>query len=277
MNYQAHYDRLIDRARSRTLSGYVERHHVIPKCLGGSDKAGNKVILTAEEHYLAHLLLVKINPENHRLAYAARVMTADAHGGRRNNKHYGWVRRRFAEASRALNTGKKESPETRARKSAATKGIPKSEEHNQKNRISHLGEKNHRFGKHHSEERKAKMSAVLKGRHHTKETIEKMKARQAERDPSTYLRGIDNPFFGRHHTEESKAILSAQHKGRPLSPEHRAKIAAGGMGKTASIETRQKISAALKGRVITPEWRMKISIAARMKRDAKENASCQVM
>lgn len=30
MDYQSHYDRLITRARTRVLSGYSERHHVVP-------------------------------------------------------------------------------------------------------------------------------------------------------------------------------------------------------------------------------------------------------
>lgn len=276
MNYQAHYDRLIDRARSRTLSGYVERHHVIPKCLKGSDKAENKVTLTAEEHFIAHLLLVKINPGNHRIVYAASAMTADAHGGRSSNKRYSWLRKRFAEASRAMNTGKSQTAETRAKKSAATKGIPKSKDHNEKNRISHIGAKNIRFGTHHSEEHKAKLSAKIKGRKHTPEAIQKIKEGLLRRDPSVILRGERNPFFGHHHTLESKAKLALAHIGLSPSAETRAKIALANTGRTATSETRQKISNALKGRTITPEWRAKISEAARLKREAKEKL-CQVV
>ena len=39
MNYFDHYDRLIARARTRVLEGYRERHHVLPRCMGGSNEA----------------------------------------------------------------------------------------------------------------------------------------------------------------------------------------------------------------------------------------------
>jgi 5-methylcytosine-specific restriction endonuclease McrA len=61
MNYKKIYERIIDRARSRDLLSYKERHHIIPRCLGGSDDISNLVDLTPEEHYVCHQLLVKIH------------------------------------------------------------------------------------------------------------------------------------------------------------------------------------------------------------------------
>lgn len=38
MNYSDHYDRLIIRGQNRTpQDGYFEKHHVVPRCLGGDD------------------------------------------------------------------------------------------------------------------------------------------------------------------------------------------------------------------------------------------------
>ena len=54
--YQTWYQNITDRARSRTLEGYAERHHVVPRSLGGSDDAGNLVSLTAREHFVCHWL-----------------------------------------------------------------------------------------------------------------------------------------------------------------------------------------------------------------------------
>ena len=34
-------------------------HHIIPKCMGGSNSTSNKVLLTPREHFIAHLLLSK--------------------------------------------------------------------------------------------------------------------------------------------------------------------------------------------------------------------------
>ena len=75
MNYSAHYNRLIERARSRVLDGYSERHHVIPRCMGGGNDPSNLVRLTPEEHFVAHQLLVKMNPHNRRLDRAAFLMS----------------------------------------------------------------------------------------------------------------------------------------------------------------------------------------------------------
>jgi hypothetical protein len=32
------YSQIIERAKGRTLPSYKEKHHIIPKCLGGSNK-----------------------------------------------------------------------------------------------------------------------------------------------------------------------------------------------------------------------------------------------
>jgi hypothetical protein len=49
---------------------YGENHHIVPKCLGGSDESCNITRLTAKEHYIAHWLLYKMNINNWRVAHA---------------------------------------------------------------------------------------------------------------------------------------------------------------------------------------------------------------
>jgi len=105
MNYVHHYTALIERARLRTLREYTESHHIIPQCLMGSDDVNNLVELTPEEHYVAHLLLVKIYPENRKLIHAAVMMTVNGNGHKRNNKLYGWLRRRHASSISDMQTG----------------------------------------------------------------------------------------------------------------------------------------------------------------------------
>lgn len=63
VNYKRIYDQIIDRRRAEPYNGYTERHHVIPKCLGGPDTKDNIVRLSAREHYLCHLLLTRIYSE----------------------------------------------------------------------------------------------------------------------------------------------------------------------------------------------------------------------
>ncbi len=74
MNYQKIYNQIIERAKNRKLEGYVEKHHIIPKCIGGGDEKGNIVQLTAREHFICHLLLVEIYPENIKLKQALWLM-----------------------------------------------------------------------------------------------------------------------------------------------------------------------------------------------------------
>lgn len=95
MDYNKHYDRLMSRAKNRILEGYGETHHIVPRCLGGSDESKNLVSLTASEHYVAHQLLVKIHPENEKLIYAAAMMSRHPNGKRSNNKQYSWLRQRY--------------------------------------------------------------------------------------------------------------------------------------------------------------------------------------
>lgn len=119
MNYQSHYDKLIARGQRTLIHGYRERHHIIPKCLGGDNKEDNLVWLTPEEHYVAHQLLVKIYPKNHRLLCAAKMMTI---GNNRNNKLYGWLRQQFAESM------------SKNHKGGVQKGYKQTEEHKANNR-----------------------------------------------------------------------------------------------------------------------------------------------
>jgi len=64
--YTQIYYNIINRAASRTLEGYVERHHIIPKSLGGDDSLKNIAVLTAKEHYICHLLLTKMTEADDR-------------------------------------------------------------------------------------------------------------------------------------------------------------------------------------------------------------------
>ena len=75
MNYQRIYDQIIDRGRVRKLKGYKEKHHIVPKCLGGSNSRSNLVELTAREHFLCHWLLTRIYPADSKLAYAFWFMS----------------------------------------------------------------------------------------------------------------------------------------------------------------------------------------------------------
>ena len=110
MNYLAHYTRLITRARDRVLSSHTESHHIIPRCIGGTDEKTNLVDLTPEEHYTAHQLLVKIYPDNRELIHAAVMMTVEGKNHNRSkNKLYGWLRRKHSESISIRQAGTRNS------------------------------------------------------------------------------------------------------------------------------------------------------------------------
>lgn len=60
MNYLKIYNKIIEYRIYNLPVGYSEKHHILPKCLGGKDTSDNLVKLTAREHYICHLLLVNI-------------------------------------------------------------------------------------------------------------------------------------------------------------------------------------------------------------------------
>jgi hypothetical protein len=146
MNYEKHYDLLINRSKSRARpEGYIEKHHIIPKCLGGSDEPENLVELTAREHYIAHQLLVKMNPKIYAITYAAVMMTRTTGQTVRSNRMYSWLRTRFSEemsiAAKIRFSDKSKHP-----------------------CFGKFGKDHPRFGHAHSDEHKRKMSVTMKGR-----------------------------------------------------------------------------------------------------------------
>ena len=77
--FQKIYNSLIKTRKSRGLNKtkldyYTEKHHIIPKCMGGKDEDDNYVLLTAKEHILAHMLLYRIYPDIDGLCYAIHLM-----------------------------------------------------------------------------------------------------------------------------------------------------------------------------------------------------------
>jgi hypothetical protein len=70
MKYLRIYNKIIERAKNREINGYVEKHHIVPKCIGGNNKKDNIVSLTPKEHYICHRLLCEIYPDETKLKYA---------------------------------------------------------------------------------------------------------------------------------------------------------------------------------------------------------------
>jgi hypothetical protein len=115
MNYQKIYDNLIitrkSLGRCKGSELYFEKHHIVPKCLGGSNSTANLILLTAREHYLAHWLLHRIYPTDTALSHAFWMMNFGNCDTKRTNtissRMYAESKDAMASANRVLNTGKK--------------------------------------------------------------------------------------------------------------------------------------------------------------------------
>ena len=86
MDYKKHYEALCKRGQTRIKeeSGYYEKHHIIPKCKGGSNLEDNLTNLTAKEHYIAHFLLHMMYPTDRSLWFALFCMAfLETNGQRR--------------------------------------------------------------------------------------------------------------------------------------------------------------------------------------------------
>lgn len=96
MNYHKIYTDLINRCKDKKYNEYTETHHIIPKCIGGTDCKDNLVIMSSREHYIAHILLYKIYKTN-KLLYAINMMTIHNSTNRMTNRKYEWIRKKFVE------------------------------------------------------------------------------------------------------------------------------------------------------------------------------------
>jgi len=96
MDYQKIHNQIIERAKQREIDGYKERHHIIPRCLGGDDSVDNIVLLAAREHFIVHKLLCRIYPNEDKLFFAYRMM-AVMKNSKDNKRNYYISAREFEE------------------------------------------------------------------------------------------------------------------------------------------------------------------------------------
>jgi len=182
--YYKWYNQIIDRARNRTILGYVERHHIVPRSLGGTNEKSNLVDLTAREHLVAHMLLPRF-VENKAPMWNAVYMMMNTQGRKLTGKLYEQARIEY----RGICKSRKRSPETCAKMSAALKGRKSSPETCAKMSAARKGKKRSpetcakisaaKKGRKRSPEFCAKVAAALKGKKISPETIAKRQATRA--------------------------------------------------------------------------------------------------
>ncbi len=110
MNYKKIYDQLIADRRLNPPSEaeYVEVHHILPRCMGGTDEPENLIRLRPEDHFFAHLLLAKTY-DTRQLWGALIAMHARKPRSellyKRTRVKYGFVRRRYGELCSEFRVG----------------------------------------------------------------------------------------------------------------------------------------------------------------------------
>jgi hypothetical protein len=223
--YTQWYYNIIVAAKNRPpVKGYSEKHHIIPRSMGGEDDSSNLVKLTAREHYLVHMLLIRMTTDhNHyKMLHAAWYLSNKAkpqHTHKVNARLYESLKTAIAEAKSKRLSGRTLPAETRLKLSQRAKGRVKSPEH-----IAKLAESNR--GKKLTPEAIAQRTATRRangGYICSDETRAKLRARTMSPE-SNLKRALS--LTGRTQSEESNRKRSESHKGKKKSPEHVAKMIA---------------------------------------------------
>jgi hypothetical protein len=179
-----HYKEL-DLKKSKDL--YTEKHHILPKSMGGTNKKDNLVRVPARVHFLMHWMLYRIYRTTE-MVYGWNMMCSNRSGQRFISKSF--------EYARIL------AGHERKGKPSWNKGISHSDETKIK-----ISEK--KKGSLLSDETKAKISESLKGNAHAKgiKHTDETKAKWSD-----LKKGNNNARFGKPHSDETKAKISATKK-----------------------------------------------------------------
>jgi hypothetical protein len=211
MDYQWHYDRLIETRKDRvpTDGTYYEKHHIIMRSMGGTDDKENIVKLTAREHFLAHWLLWRIH-RNSQSAFAFYCMTHFGNNKKRfisSSKGYAEAKEVFSKKISKQNSGINNSFYGKKHSDSAKKII------SDKNKLYYKTHKPPRLGKKNSDSANKTIS-------------EKAKIRLA----------IFNPWDGKTHSIESKNKMSESKQGTQIGSKNNM------FGKTHSEDSIKKMS-----------------------------------
>lgn len=220
--YEEFIQNILD-TRGRFACGdeYHERHHIVPKCMNGSNDEENLIDLFAKEHFEAHRLLALENQDNHSLVYAWHMMSITNNNDQRN---YEITAEEYEEAKIHFSNAIKES----------------------------FSNGNHpMLGRHHSEETKKKISEANKGnlgpnlgKKLSKETKDKISEAAKDR----FIDKNNHPSYGVHLSDETKSKISEKAKERLANQENHPNY-----GKSLTDVTKEKISNTLHLRFENPE------------------------
>lgn len=217
------YDKFINniletRGRFECGDEYHETHHILPKCMGGSNEEDNLIDLFAKEHFEAHRLLALENPENEKIIYAWWCMSTMQNKYMERYKitaeEYEEIKIQYSQLMKEKMIGNNNPMYNR---SWWNKNTPQEKIDEWKNNMSNaikekwsnldfkekmcqlrkgmnMGEHNPMYGKEVLKKTREKIGKTSK--QHWEDS--KYRAKMIE-----HLTGESNPFYGKHHTNES--------------------------------------------------------------------------
>jgi hypothetical protein len=202
--------KFIDSLKSQVIDGYSEKHHIIPKSMGGTDARSNLIALTPRQHFVAHWMLWKAYGGN--MGRAFFMMSNFGKYGKVNSRTYAMARADYSLQVKQQLAIKPNTyvatTETRQKMREKKLGKKLSPEHIEKVRQASTGRK-------HSEETKRKVSEAKKGIatrgagwQQSQETRNKIGQAQV---------GALNHMHGKKHSMETRLKMAEAHRLRKLN------------------------------------------------------------
>jgi len=204
------YNNFISALKGQVVEGYSEKHHIVPRSHGGSNKKDNLIALTPRQHFIAHRMLWKAYGGS--MTRAFFLMSKANKYGQVGSKTYAMAREEYSKQVVIQMTGKAAQGKFDA-------------EHRAKLSQAKLGTKI-------SDATKAKISAFQTGRKASEET--KKKISKAKRGISTRGTGWQqsqetrnkigqaqvgalNHMHGKKHSMETRMKMAEAHRLRKLN------------------------------------------------------------
>ena len=151
--YQEYINRIqLNRKNVKDKKHYQEKHHIIPKCMNGSNDEENLIYLYPQEHYYAHSLLAQENPENIPLNQAWFLMAHENKELEISAEEYATMKSNYSEAQSKFFSGVNNPMYGRTGEKNPAYGWHR------------YGELNPFYGRNHSDETKKKISRSNKGK-----------------------------------------------------------------------------------------------------------------
>jgi len=258
MNYLKHYTLLVERGQLRKKSKevYYERHHIVPKCIGGSNEKSNLTLLTAREHYIAHVLLTKIYPKVVKISQALFcIMNIKPLTGQKS-RHFEILRLEALYAYRGENGpryGKRMSDELKLAQSIRMTG-------------KYLGSKSPLYNKPKSDSEKIRIIMTKSGasEEYATKRIESLKLGR-DNNPNFVDKYSAELKKERYRLEmEAHRLNGTKPFRKPMSEESKSKMGKWNIGKVRTEEFKETKRNLMKGEMnpmSNPEYRKKVAIA----------------